>query len=67
MWTTEEYIKGAGRADAVDYSDHVVAELKPDNIRGERAGMSQLRRYANALERLTGEKWTTRLVLYQRP
>ena len=55
----------AGRADAVDFANHIVYELKPNNTRAIRQGWKQLNRYAAALEKLEpGSQWIKILVTY---
>ena len=56
----------AGRADCVDFMNHIVYELKPDNPRAIVRGMKQLRRYKKALEALSGSNaiFNCRLALY---
>lgn len=61
----EVSIPGAGRADAVDYVNRIVYELKPNNTRAIRQGWRQLTRYQNALERELGGTWIRILELYE--
>ena len=54
----------AGRADAVDFSNHIVYELKPNNASAIRRGWKQLNRYATKLEETYGGTWIRILVTY---
>jgi RHS repeat-associated protein len=47
----EVTIKGAGRADAVDFQRRIVYELKPNNARAYREGQRQVQRYVDALNK----------------
>ncbi len=59
------YIKGIGRADAVDTGNYIVYELKPNNTRAIRQGWKQLNRYVAALEQaFPGSKWIKILITY---
>ena len=60
----EVTIPGAGRADGVDFLNHIVYELKPNNPRAIRQGWRQLTKYANALEQLDYGNWLRVLVTY---
>ena len=63
---TEVSIPGAGRADAVDFVNHIVYELKPDNLRAIRQGWRQLNRYIVGLEAMEpGCRWIKILVTYK--
>ena len=63
---TEVSIPGAGRADAVDFVNHIVYELKPDNLRAIRQGWRQLNRYVAGLEAMEpGSRWIKILVTYK--
>jgi hypothetical protein len=55
------------RPDAVDWTNRVVRELKPDNPRAIREGNRQLERYRQELESMTGEPWSPHLDLYRPP
>ena len=55
----------AGRADAVDFANHIVYELKPNNTRAIRQGWQQLNRYVKSLEELEpGSQWIKILITY---
>ena len=55
----------AGRADAVDFSNHIVYELKPNNVRAIRQGWKQLNRYADELMKMEpGSNWIKILITY---
>jgi hypothetical protein len=56
--------RGIGRADAVDFNNHIVYELKPNNARAIREGWKQLNRYVSELERQNGGDWIRILVTY---
>ena len=61
----EVKLGNAGRADAVDFGNHIVYELKPNNPRAIRQGWQQLNRYAEALEKLEpGSQWIKILITY---
>ena len=61
----EVTIPGAGRADAVDFTNRIVYELKPNNARAIRAGWRQLNKYAGALEKTYGGSWIKILITYK--
>jgi len=46
------------RPDAVDWQNHIVRELKPDNPRAIQRGWNQVRKYMNELFEMTGGAWT---------
>jgi len=52
------------RADAVDFKNRIVRELKPDNPRTIQDGRRQLERYRQDLEREFGGTWTSFLDIY---
>jgi hypothetical protein len=52
------------RPDAVDVENLIVRELKPDTPSGISRGLTQLGRYVDALQELTGQSWTGILDLY---
>jgi hypothetical protein len=54
------------RADAIDWNNNIVRELKPDNMRAIQRGLIQLGKYVDALENLTGETWTGILDIYEK-
>lgn len=61
----KEYsIPGVGRADAIDFGNRIVYELKPNNTRAIRQGWRQLTRYINALEAEYGGTWMRILITY---
>ena len=57
-------IPNTGRADAVDFGNHIVYELKPNNARAIRQGWRQLTNYMNALEEMDGGNWIRILLTY---
>ena len=57
----EEIIGSGARVDGIDYINHIVYELKPNNPRAIRLGLKQLDRY---LAILGVEDWAGVLVLY---
>lgn len=65
-YTREVPLGNAGRADAVDFDNHIVYELKPDNEQAIRKGWKQLDRYVAELERRYGGSWIKILVTYIR-
>ncbi len=61
----EVKLGNAGRADAVDFGNRIIYELKPNNPRAIRQGWKQLNRYAAALEKLDpGSQWIKILITY---
>lgn len=60
----EVTIPGVGRADAVDFANRIVYELKPNNTRAIRQGWRQLNKYVNALEETYGGTWIRILITY---
>jgi hypothetical protein len=65
-WDYEVDLGVAGRADAVNWEERTIVELKPDNPAAVRLGERQLARYINALEEETGQKWTGYVMRYVR-
>ena len=65
-YTREFPLGSAGRADAVDFDNHIVYELKPDNEQAIRKGWKQLDRYVAELEQRYGGSWIRILVTYIR-
>ena len=62
----KEYsLPGVGRADAVDFVNRIVYELKPDNARAIKQGWIQLNNYASALESRFGGTWIRILETYK--
>ena len=53
------------RPDAVDWENHIVRELKPDNSRAIQRGWNQVRRYLNELFEITGDAWTAFVDTYK--
>lgn len=64
-YTFEQQVAGIGRPDAIDWNRRIVRELKPDTPSGLARGYKQLLRYKEALERETGQMWTTYLDTYR--
>ena len=55
----------AGRADAVDFGNRIIYELKPNNPRAIRKGWAQLNRYVAELERyFPGSEWMKIVITY---
>lgn len=55
----------AGRADAVDFENRIIYELKPNNPRAIRKGWAQLNRYAAELEQyFPGSEWMKIVITY---
>jgi hypothetical protein len=52
------------RPDAVNYTQRIVRELKPDNPRAIADGWRQVNGYKDYLEELTGESWTAYVDVY---
>ena len=65
-YTREVPLGSAGRADAVDFNNRIVYELKPDNEKAIRKGWKQLDRYVAELEQRYGGSWIRILVTYIR-
>jgi len=63
----EFFLGDAGRADAVDFINHIVYEFKPNNARAIKKGWKQLDRYVAKLEELTVDNWIKILVTYTKP
>jgi len=55
------------RPDAIDATNRVVRELKPDTPSGIRRGMAQIKQYVDELEATTKQKWQGVLDLYKAP
>jgi hypothetical protein len=45
------------RPDAIDFTNRIVRELKPDNPKAIRRGLKQVERYKKELEAMTGKAW----------
>jgi hypothetical protein len=54
------------RPDAINWTQHVVAELKPDSPGAIASGWRQVNGYRDYLEAVTGESWTSQLDVYTR-
>ena len=62
----EVKIPGYGRADAVDFKNGIIYELKPASKRAAKLGMKQLNRYATGLVKQYPEiSWKTFLISYK--
>jgi hypothetical protein len=57
IYEFEVMLPSGKRADAVDFVNHVVRELKPDNLRAIQRGWAQVRRYLGELSE-DGNTWT---------
>jgi hypothetical protein len=53
------------RADAVNFDEETVRELKPDNDRAKKRGAKQVEEYREELEREYGGDWTSVVDTYQ--
>jgi large repetitive protein len=53
------------RPDAVSFSQNIVRELKPDNLKAIAGGWTQVNGYKAYLEELTGEAWTAFVDVYK--
>ncbi len=53
------------RADAVDFENRIVRELKPDNPRAIQSGQRQVERYRQELEREFGGEWSSIVDTYK--
>ncbi len=64
--TQKEYrIDAKNRVDAIDMTNNIIYELKPNNPRAIAKGMGQLARYTQAASNRFGGKWTGVLKLYK--
>jgi hypothetical protein len=54
------------RPDAVNFTQRIVGELKPDNPSAIAAGWRQVNRYKQYLEQQTGDFWTAQVNVYKR-
>ncbi|WP_353810496.1 hypothetical protein [Agromyces sp. SYSU T00194] len=52
------------RPDAINWTQRIVAELKPSNPSAISSGWRQVTRYKDYLEELTGQPWTAQLDVY---
>ena len=52
------------RVDGIDFSNHIIYELKPNNPQAIARGMRQLERYVSAANQQYGGEWTGVLRLY---
>jgi len=62
----EVTLENGKRADAVNFADRHVKELKPDNPRAIERGESQVEGYRQQLERQTRQPWTCSVETYCR-
>ena len=60
----EQTIAPGCRVDGIDFNNHIIYELKPNNSRAIARGMSQLNRYTAAAKQQFGGDWTGVLKLY---
>lgn len=56
----EEFIRGFGKADVIDYTNKIIYELKPNNYKSIMQGIRQLKRYNKGM----GGVFKLVLVLY---
>jgi len=62
----DKVVLDSGRKpDAVNHEKREVRELKPDNERTIKKGEKQVVQYRQELEKMTGEKWTSKVDTYQ--
>lgn len=55
------------RPDAINFRTRIVRELKPDNPRARQRGKTQLQKYLDELEDITGQAWKGILDVYRTP
>ncbi len=60
----EQTIAPGCRVDGIDFNNHIIYELKPNNPRAISRGMNQLNRYTSAASQRFGGKWIGVLKLY---
>lgn len=60
----EQTIAPGCRVDGIDFENHIIYELKPNNPQAAIRGWNQLDRYTSAASQQFGGKWTGILVLY---
>ena len=60
----EQTIVPGCRVDGIDFNNHIIYELKPNNPQAIARGMKQLNRYTAAASQQFGGKWTGVLRLY---
>ena len=58
----EQKIGPGARVDGIDYDNHIIYELKPNNPRAIRLGLKQLERYLGYMD----DSWAGILVLYDK-
>lgn len=62
----EQNISRSSRVDAIDRTNRIVRELKPDNPRAIARGLKQLQRYVHELQQQTGQIWQGFLDTYRK-
>ena len=60
----EQTIAPGCRVDGIDFNNHIIYELKPNNPQAIARGMNQLNRYTSAASQQFGGTWTGVLKLY---
>ena len=60
----EKTIAPGCRVDGIDFNNHIIYELKPNNPQAIARGLSQLNRYTSAASQQFGGEWTGVLRLY---
>ena len=60
----EQTIAPGCRVDGIDYTNHIIYELKPNNAQSIARGIKQLERYTEAASKQFGGTWTGVLRLY---
>ena len=60
----EQTIAPGCRVDGIDFDNHIIYELKPNNPQAIARGINQLNRYTSAASQKFGGIWTGVLKLY---
>jgi len=60
----EQTIAPGCRVDGIDFDNHIIYELKPNNPQAISRGVKQLNRYTAAANQQYGGSWTGVLKLY---
>ncbi len=63
-WEKEQRLPSGKRPDAINWDEHRVGELKPDNPRARARGKRQVEGYRQKLEDMTGEPWEGEVRVY---
>jgi RHS repeat-associated protein len=62
----EQTLPSGLRPDAIDWENHIIRELKPDNSSAIQSGWTQVRKYLNELFEMTGKTWTAYVDTYKK-